>query len=187
MIIKKLVLIIKIKILSLLRRDVTNLKIKLYRIRGYKIGSNCRIFTELAGAEPYLVSIGNNVSISTNVVFLTHDNSIIKVSKNKYTDLFGEIVIGDNCFIGANSIILPGVKLADNTIVAAGSVVTKSTNKSNMIIGGNPAKLLGNAEDFFIKNEQYAFNCSNMHKSERKKMIMSNKNKLIKKKDFFEK
>ena len=57
-------------------------------------------------------------------------------------DTFGAISIGNNCFIGANSVILLGVTLADNIVVAAGSVVTKSFFENNIIIGGNPAKKL---------------------------------------------
>lgn len=87
-----------------------------------------------------MVTIGNNVTISAPVQLLTHDNSIIKMSKGEVTDTFGAISIGDNCFIGASTLILPGVTLADNVIVAAGSVVTKSFLESNIIIGGNPAK-----------------------------------------------
>lgn len=179
MMIKKILLTLWIKILVLLRKDTISIKIKLYRIIGYNIGKNCRIFTELKVAEPYLITIGDNVTISTNVTFLTHDNSIIKASKNEYTDLFGKIIIGSNCFIGANSIILPGVYLPDNTIVAAGSVVTKSIKESNMIIGGNPSRIIGNINDYYKKNKQYAFNCSNLKKEERKKLIINNNDKLI--------
>ena len=52
-----------------------------------------------------------------------------------------EVVIGDNCWLGGHSTICPGVKLGNNVIVAAGSVVTKSFG-DNVIIGGNPAKII---------------------------------------------
>ena len=55
-----------------------------------------------------------------------------------------DVVIGDRCWIGMNSVILPGVQLANDTIVAAGSVVTKSFLQGNCVIGGNPAKMLKN-------------------------------------------
>tara|TARA_B110000503_G_scaffold72285_1_gene111814 strand:- start:1009 stop:1188 length:180 start_codon:yes stop_codon:yes gene_type:complete len=50
-------------------------------------------------------------------------------------------MIGNNVWIGLNSIILKGVSVGDNTIIAAGSVVTKSFG-NNLVIGGNPAKIL---------------------------------------------
>lgn len=64
-----------------------------------------------------------------------------KKDYNKHDKTVGPIIIGKNCWLGANSIILPGVILGDNVIVAAGAVVTKSF-PSNVIIGGNPAKII---------------------------------------------
>lgn len=56
--------------------------------------------------------------------------------------------IGDNCFIGARSLIMYGVELANNIIVAAGSVVCNSFYNEGVIIGGNPAKVIGTWDDF---------------------------------------
>ena len=53
-----------------------------------------------------------------------------------------DIILGKNCWIGMNSIILPGVKLGDKTIVGAGSVVTKSFEEGNCVLVGNPAKII---------------------------------------------
>jgi acetyltransferase-like isoleucine patch superfamily enzyme len=53
-----------------------------------------------------------------------------------------DVVIGNKCWIGMNAMILPGVHLGDNTIVGAGSVVTKSFPEGNVVIAGNPAKLI---------------------------------------------
>ena len=91
------------------------------RVGGVKIGKNCMICSSLLTKEPYLIEIGNNTTVSTNVSFVTHDNSA-KLIFGAQGDLFGRIVVGDNCFIGANTTILYGVELADNIIVAAGSV-----------------------------------------------------------------
>ncbi|MCB0275013.1 MAG: hypothetical protein KDI06_09385 [Calditrichaeota bacterium] len=52
------------------------------------------------------------------------------------------IEIGDNCWLGANSIILPAVRLGQHTVVAAGSVVTKSFPEGDVVIGGNPARVI---------------------------------------------
>lgn len=52
------------------------------------------------------------------------------------------IKIGDNCWIGSGSIILPGVELANHIVIAAGSVVNKSFTEDNLLIGGIPAKII---------------------------------------------
>jgi acetyltransferase-like isoleucine patch superfamily enzyme len=53
-----------------------------------------------------------------------------------------DVIIGKKCWIGMNSVILPGVCLGDHTIVGAGSVVTKSFPDGNCIIAGNPARII---------------------------------------------
>ena len=63
----------------------------------------------------------------------------------------GPIIIGNNCWIGTNAILLPGVELGEHVIVAAGSVVTKSFKESNIVIGGNPAKILKSIPPYFSK------------------------------------
>lgn len=55
--------------------------------------------------------------------------------------LCNPIVIGNNCWIGANVVVLPGVQIGDNCVIGAGSVVTKSFD-SNLVIAGNPAKII---------------------------------------------
>lgn len=128
---------------------------------GVKIGVNTHIFSNIALSEPYLISIGDNCTISTNVSFITHDASVgVIMGRDNYSDIFGRIKIGNNCFIGNNSIVLYGVTIADNTIIAAGSVVTKSVIESGNIIGGNPARVIGKIDAF--KNK-YQNNFMSLH------------------------
>lgn len=125
--------------------------VRLLSLRGgVEIGRNCLLCSSPMTREPYLINIGNNVTVSTNVTFVTHDNSI-KLLYPEKSDIFGKIVIGNNCFIGENVTILYGVTLADNIIVAAGSVVTKSFRDSNIIIGGNPAHIINTWDKFSEK------------------------------------
>lgn len=126
-----------------------------YRKKGITIGEHCLICSDISTKESMLISIGNNVTISTHVMFVTHDNSI-KLVCSDASDLFGRIKIGNNSFIGQGSIVMYGVELADNTIVAAGSVVTKSFAESNIIIGGNPARVIGKWEGFRTKYSNQA-------------------------------
>lgn len=96
------------------------------------IGHNCFI---MAGADIY---IGKWCQIANNVIITSTNH---KINGNKY---FGnvevkEIYIGNNVWIGSNAIILPGVKIGDNCVIAAGAVVTKDVPR-NKIYGGVPAK-----------------------------------------------
>ena len=94
--------------------------------------------------------------------------------------MFGRITIGRNCFIGQNALVLYGVSIADNVIVAAGSVVTKSITESNVIVAGNPAKVISTWDAFGEKMRPYTYNLWKMSRSE---MIQrtSKGEKLIKK------
>lgn len=114
------------------------------RSKGVNVGDNCRIYTRLFGSEPWLITIGNKVTITSGVILLTHDGSTWLMNDEKGRRyLYKKIEIGNHVFIGVNSIIMPGVKIENNVIVAAGSVVTKSVPKGS-IVAGNPAKIIGN-------------------------------------------
>ena len=126
---------------------------KYFRKVGMEIGGGCNICCNIMTSEPYLVRIGENVTISGNVTFVTHDNSISKISP-EYVNLFGHISIGDNCFLGQNSTIMYGCTLANNIIVASGSVVCNSFGEENIIIGGNPARKIGTWDDLKCKGNQ---------------------------------
>lgn len=87
------------------------------------------------------IYIGHGTYIAANVGLITanHDlNNLSKAAPGK------DIVIGENCWIGMNSVLLPGVTLGAHTVVGAGSIVTKSFPEGNCVIAGNPAKLLKN-------------------------------------------
>ena len=166
------------KVVSIFGVSRKKLTSKWFRHYGMKIGDNCTICCNILTSEPYLVAIGNNVTISAPVQLLTHDNSIIKLSQGKVTDTFGAISIGDNCFIGANSVILPGVTLAENIVVAAGSIVTKSFFESNIIIGGNPAKKITTWDMSLGKNIKYAQNIKGLS-VKKKRELLTNSNNII--------
>ena len=74
------------------------------------------------------------------------------------TDYFGKIIIGDRCFIGLKCLLLPGVVLGERTIVGAGSVVTKSFPQGNVVIAGNPAKVICTVEEFQNKKRDICVN-----------------------------
>ncbi len=90
------------------------------------------------------ITIGRKCLISYNVSILDHDHEVDnpKISPMDSQPVKAEdVIIGDNCFIGAHSFILKGVKLGNHCVVGANSVVTKSF-PANSVIAGNPGKLL---------------------------------------------
>ena len=108
------------------------------RKNGVEIGSNVHIFNSYIDPSfPFLISIGNNTTL-TDVKILAHDASTYK--ELGYTKM-GKVTIGNNCFIGAKSVVLPGVTIGDNVIIGAGSIVTKDI-PSNSVAAGNPCKVL---------------------------------------------
>lgn len=108
--------------------------------------------TAVFDANDYsLISIGDATTVSTDVVFLTHDYSISKGLKTIDPKLNGRFLkpirVGSNCFIGMRTILLPGTVLGDNVIVGAGAVV-KGSFPDNVVIGGNPARVICNTREW---------------------------------------
>ena len=113
------------------------------------IGKNARFTGKINfGSEPFLISIGNHVTLAHNVTFHTHDGGVW-IFRKKYPNIniYGKITIGDNVFIGSNVIILPNISIGDNVVIGAGSVVTKSI-KSDSVVAGNPARLIRTVNEY---------------------------------------
>lgn len=113
--------------------------------RGLKIGEN--LFVQGVpnfGSEPFLVEIGDNVTIAESVSFINHGGDA-RVTKrlDKYKDgrNFGRIKIGNNTFIGKGTILMPGVSIGDNCIVGSLSVVSSSIPDNSVYVGA-PAKFI---------------------------------------------
>lgn len=145
---------------------------KYARYIGVSIGERCSIATRVFGSEPYLIEIGDHVQITSGVRFFNHGAAWVLREKNPSVDFFGKIKIGNNVYIGNNALILPGVTIGNNVIVAAGSVVTKSI-PNDVVVGGNPAKILKSIEGF--EKDILAFDLSTKGKnSVEKKTILMN-------------
>ncbi|MBN1543370.1 acyltransferase [candidate division KSB1 bacterium] len=119
-----------------------------FRKQGAQVGENCSIIITDLGPEPYLVKIGNHVTIAMGVSLITHDGGAW-IFRQEIPDLqvYGPIVIEDNCVIGAHATLMPNVRVGPNSIVAAGSVVISDIPPNSIAIGV-PARVLGSTERY---------------------------------------
>lgn len=106
-------------------------------------GNGCFVSKSATITDPYLVKIGSNVWITDGCKLLCHDASVIMINmiQGGHRDSVGPIRIGDNSFLGNNTIILPNVDIGSNTIIGAGSVVTRDI-PDNTVWAGNPARFI---------------------------------------------
>lgn len=98
------------------------------------------------------ISIGNNVQITDGCKILAHDYSYSVVAnlKNELLRPQRKTIIGNNVFIGMNSVILMGANIGNNVIIGAGSIVT-GTIESNSVYAGNPAKKICTIDEYYLK------------------------------------
>ncbi|HEY5588017.1 MAG TPA: DapH/DapD/GlmU-related protein [Candidatus Paceibacterota bacterium] len=127
--------------------------------RGLKVGSN---FTRMSGCiiDPshcWHIEIGNDVILAPNVHILAHDAST-KIFLN-FTRV-ANVKIGDRVFIGAASIILPGVSIGNDVVIGAGSVVTRNIPANSLVVG-SPAKVISQL-DKYLNNEKLKMNSENV-------------------------
>ncbi len=134
------------KMLELMYQKKVNNYLESLKIKGLKLGKGTSILEPffLDPDHCYLISIGENCTLAPNVRLIAHDAST-KLHLN-FTRI-GKITIGNNCFIGDSTIILPNVSIGSNSIIGSGSIVNKSIPE-NSVAAGNPAKVLCTLDDY---------------------------------------
>lgn len=134
----------------------------LYRIRGectteklvsmgMRVGKNFERLNNVLidDSHAWLITIGDNVTLAPRVHILAHDASTKKFLG--YTKI-GNVTIGNNVFVGAQSVILPNVTIGNNVVIGANSTVT-SNIPDNVVVAGSPARVLCSLEEFIGKHK----------------------------------
>ena len=174
----------KFKYLIMSKLCVGGNLIEASRKKGVTIGSDCR-FQGMPrwGSEPWLIFLGNHVELSGNVTFITHDGATwVFRNQKRYKDVirYGKIIIEDNCFIGMNATIMPGVTIGKNSIIGACSLVNKDI-EPNSVYAGVPARRICSTEEYAEKclaqTPNYDKNNYFMNKEQEVLRILSVKNK----------
>ena len=131
-----------LKLRSILAMFVQWLRLFLLRRRGYNIGNNTIIESniKLDKVYPKGIHIGSGCLIASGVTILTHDHC--KRTGPSIIDCYmTDTYIGNRCFLAVGSTVMYGVRIGDDCIVGAGSVVTKDV-PSGCIVVGNPARII---------------------------------------------
>lgn len=137
--------------------------IKMLRKHHIKIGDNV-VFraprsTHIDMTRPSLITIGHHVDINVNFHLYTHDwtSFVFRQVFHDFINSSGKVTIGNNVYIAANVIVLKGVTIGDNCIIGAGSVVNRDI-PSNSVAVGNPCRVVCTLEEFYSKRKHRALN-----------------------------
>jgi acetyltransferase-like isoleucine patch superfamily enzyme len=159
-------------------KNIETSDIKLLRSyvnQGLQVGKNCRIFSYNFGSEPYLIKMGDNVAISVNVQFSTHDGAIHvlrNLYKNPKIDILKPIIIKDNVYIGMNCTILPGTVIESNVIVGANSLVGGTLNANHLYMG-NPCRKIKTIDKYWEDNKTYMQETKQLSYEEKKEFYLN--------------
>ena len=129
-------------------------------------------------SEPYLITIGDNTTISFDTVFITHCGetrvfrNLADNDKERQTVIYKSIRVGSNCFIGCRCTILPGVTIGNNVIVGAGSIVNKDI-PDNVVCAGVPAKIICTIDEYKAKHQSEFMYCVKMPYTEKKQYLIN--------------
>ena len=152
------------------------------RFIGVNLGVNNDIQdNDLWSSEPWLITVGNDCQFVLGARIFTHGGGRVLRAIEKDFDSFGKVIIGNRVYLGANSLVMPGCIIGDCVLVAAGSVVTKSV-PSNVVVGGNPARIICTIEEFYNKNKKYNVHTKYMTKDEKRLFTLSMDESLLIKK-----
>lgn len=144
------------KILFLWNRRSGDAFINYLRKSGVKIGERCEVKAPLSQdidtSRPSLLSIGNHVFLHKGLTIMTHDwASWVFLDKyNDFVPSHAKVTIGNNVWFGEHVTVLKGVSIGDNCIIGAGSIVTKSIPKNSVAVGV-PAKVVSTLDDYYHK------------------------------------
>lgn len=146
------------KIVELLARRSSKAYCGWLRRKGVDVGSNSYIYPINAlidVSRPSLVKIGSNCFVNQHFTLLTHDwvTKVFLETDRQFVNSSGRVIIGDNVSFGQNVMVLKGVTIGDNCFIGAGSIVTKDI-PSNSVAVGAPCRVIMTIEEYYQKRLQ---------------------------------
>ena len=129
------------------------------RSQGITIGKGCvfrsPMTTHIDLMRPSLIQIGDNVDMNVGFTIMAHDftSRVFLFKYGEFLNSSGHIKIGNNIYFGMNVTVLKGVTIGDNCIIGAGSIVTKDI-PSNSVASGVPAKIVSSLDEYFERRKK---------------------------------
>lgn len=139
---------------------------------GVNMGANCRVYGKVSwGTEPWIITLGDNVHITAECRFVTHDGATLLFRDREPTlELTRPVTIGNNVYIGTRSMILGGVNIGNNVIVGAGSIVTHDI-PDNSVAVGIPARVIKTADEYFEKAKRESLGLGHLKYEEKDRAL----------------
>lgn len=141
------------------------------RALGVRMGEGCRLYECDFGSEPYLITLGHHVTVTSGVQFITHDGGVW-VFREEFPDMdvFAPIHVGNNVFIGLRAVIMPGVVIGDNCVIGAGSLVM-GVIPSDSIVAGVPARVIRTLAEYREKTLKGAVHIRGLPPEQKRKLL----------------
>jgi acetyltransferase-like isoleucine patch superfamily enzyme len=139
---------------------------------GVKLGENVHLYGVTSwGSEPWIITIGDNVHITGGCKFIAHDGGTL-IFRDQIPDLeiTKPITVGNNVYIGEETLILPGVNIGNNVVIGARSVVTKDI-PDNSVAAGVPCRVIKTTEEYLEKLKRESLHLGHLTGKEKDKAL----------------
>ncbi len=148
--------------------------LKYARSIGVTLGKNVNFYgmaSGMFGTEPWLITIGDNVHITSGCVFITHDGGTLILRKD-FPDLewTAPIVVGSDVYMGMRTIVLPGVTIGRRVIIGAGSVVSRDI-PDNSVAAGVPARVIKSVDEYLVQMQKKSLKCGHVQGLEKEAVL----------------
>ena len=145
------------------------------RSLGVRVGDRAWLVDTSAatwGSEPFLITLGDDVTVASGVRFLNHDGTVLLFRReHPDMDLIAPITVGDNVFIGLGVTIMPGVTIGSDCVVGAGAIVTRDLPAGSIAVG-QPARVVSTIDAWWKKNQGRLINIRGLPKAERRRTLL---------------
>lgn len=141
---------------------------------GVTIGENVRFYgmkSSMFSSEPWLITIGNNVYITADCSFVTHDGGTL-VLRKEVPDLewTAPIKVGNDVYMGVRTMVMPGVTIGNRVIIGAGSIVSKDI-PDNSVAVGIPARVIKTTDEYLEQMKKKSLKCGHLHGLEKEEVL----------------